>query len=170
MKRPSTRCPASRSSAAETAESTPPESPTMTCATVSAHCLADVDAVEWQLSEQLERMARAPQVVVDRRHHQRTPVLPGAGLEVATVEPERADNCAVECHAGGRFAHAARERHPEHRAAGRALPEIEARHRIRAEHSAGLLAGLANDGVKERFAGLHVSRGLVQHDAPRRAL
>src|SRR5687767_12412913 len=98
MKRPSTRCPASRSSAAETAESTPPESPTTTCATGSAHCLAGFDAVERQLSEQLERMARAPQVVVDRCHHQRAAVLPSAGLELAPVEPERADDGALLDH------------------------------------------------------------------------
>ena len=36
--------------------------------------------------------------------------------------------------------------------------------------AAGLLARLAHDRLDERFAGLEVARGLVQHDATRGAL
>src|SRR5688572_20557830 len=147
MKRASTRCPASLRRAAETAESTPPERPMTTRDTASARRLADFEGAERYLPQQLERMARAPQVVVDRKLDQRAPVFVGTGREFVAIEPKRADDRSIQDGAGVPLAHVAREGHAQHRAARRPLPEVEARHRLRPELPSRFLPRFAHDGV-----------------------
>src|SRR6187401_2651301 len=99
MNRASTRCPASTRSAADTAESTPPESATTTRAIVLARDRARHEAGERHLRDHVERIARPAHEIVDAELDEGTAVLGGAYGQFAPVEPQRPEDRAVELRA-----------------------------------------------------------------------
>src|SRR5512134_1110456 len=94
MKSASTSCPASRISRAATAESTPPDSATITRAMSGRRPRRQL--LHRQVVQQGERVADAAQVVVDAAQHQGTAQLPRARGELVAPEPVPAQDRAVE--------------------------------------------------------------------------
>ncbi len=121
---------------------------------------------KWHVAQHLERVARAAQVVVDAQGHERAAVLRQARCKLPAVQPERADDRAVEGSPWRRLVDLARKRDPQDHAPGRALPLVDAGHRLRREPATGLLAGLANHRVEQRLARLDVTRRLIEDDPP----
>ncbi len=120
-------------------------------------------------AQHLERIALAQQVVFDATQDQRTAMLGGARQQLFAVEPQGADDGAIERRARNPPAEPARERDSQHGAASRALPEVETGDGVRPEFVRGFLARLAHDGLDQRLPILEMSGGLVQYDATRGA-
>ncbi len=115
--------------------------------------------------QHVNRIARAEEVVVDAKLDQQTAMFADAGAQLVGPEPQRADDGAIQLRVRRTLADPARERDPKHRPARRALPEIQARDMVRPEFPPCFLAGLAHDGLDQRFPVLEMPGGLVQHDA-----
>jgi hypothetical protein len=62
----------------------------------SARDRAQRQAGKWHVAHHRERVARAAQVIVDAQRHERAAVLSQARGELPAIQPERADDRAVE--------------------------------------------------------------------------
>src|SRR6185437_5133712 len=171
MKRPWTSQPCSLSRRAATAESTPPERPTMmrwlmARPTSKAHRFCVECRAEVESRDRGERLAPAGHIVFDAAQYQRAAQLRLACLELAPRQPMRGNDAVIELLIAAVVGDCARERKALRGAAGaRMAPEIDAHELIRREEPGGLLAHLTDDGLEQRLAGLDVSCRLVQDEA-----
>jgi len=115
----------------------------------SARSRAKCKPVKRDVIQQFERVARAAQVVIDAQRHERAAVFRQARGELLAVEPERANDRAVEKNSGQLLVNLSRKRNSKDHPPGRALPLVDAGHRLRREPAPRLFAGLTNHRVEE---------------------
>src|ERR1700728_1941087 len=163
MNRPWTSKPASRSSSAATAESTPPERPTITRT-------LEFDMRLLYRQERLERQSHPAQGILDTAQHQRGAKRCRPRGDLCLREPMGSDDRRIEHPVGGKIADRTAEGKAHGRVPAGAAPLIDTEQPLRREPPRGLLQHLAYHRINERFPILEVSGWLIEHQAAANAL
>src|ERR1044071_2457921 len=150
MNRPTTSRPARLRSSAATAESTPPDMPTTTRSGIVA-------------GEDVERERAPREVVLDAALHERRAVLRAPLEELLRREPVQRDDLPVERLLHDALDAAAEAEAQERHVPRRIVPAVDADERRRLEAVRSFLEHFAPAGRHQRFAGIEMARGLVQH-------
>ena len=116
---------------------------------VSARDLAHRSEVLRHMVQHFDRIARAAEVIIHAELDQRASMLAGPGAKLLPVEPQGADDGAIQFRLRRALANPTRERDAEYRPADGPLPEIEARDVIRQVFPPSLFPSLANHGFEE---------------------
>src|SRR5487761_372560 len=177
MKRPCTSQPCSLRRRAATAESTPPERPTMTRLLTTSVRSRESDRGDLERRAEVEscgarkRLTPPGQIVIDAAQYERTAQLRLTPLELGPRQPMRAHDAFIQLLSVTMISDYAGEGETLGGATGAGMaPEVDPDELVRCEEPGGLFAHLADHGLEQRLASLGVSGGLIEDEAPIDAL